>query len=70
MVAAAQGNQEAQAAVAQILPQLAQTNDWRNLPPVVERIVAGDTDLEALTDGLDHIDAYIISAILQRLTGV
>ena len=70
VVAAAQGNQEAQAAVAQILPQLAQTNDWRNLPPVVERIVAGDTDLEALTDGLDHIDAYIISAILQRLTGV
>jgi len=66
---AVQGHQEAIAAVNDFLPQLEATSDWKNLPPVVRRILEGETDFEALRVGLDRIDAYIIRAILAQLSG-
>ena len=69
VVAAAQGNQEAQAAVAQILPQL-EERGWTDMTASIKQILAGVLDENALYANLDHQDAYIIRAILQQLAGV
>jgi tetratricopeptide (TPR) repeat protein len=69
VAAAVQGNAGARAEVERILPQLEATSDWRNLPPVILRILAGESDMDALCVGLDHIDAYIVRAIQAQLSG-
>lgn len=49
--------------------QLAGMNDWRALPPVFRRILAGERDLDTLTDDLDHVDSLIVQRILGVLAG-
>ncbi|RLC87344.1 MAG: hypothetical protein DRI79_08780, partial [Chloroflexi bacterium] len=69
VVAACEGSEEARGAVEEALRQMAATEDWRNLPPVIRRILAGERDLESLTDGLDAWDALIIRRTLAALEG-
>ncbi len=69
VIAAAPGQPQAQAAVAGFLPQLAQTNDWRNFAAAIERLLAGEREYDALCLDLDRIDAYMIRAVLQGLAG-
>lgn len=69
VAAAVQGNAQARREVEQVLPQMLESTGWRNLPPVVERILDGETDGDSLTEGLDGIDAYIIRSILALLDG-
>ena len=64
VVAACQGSEEARKAVDLALEQMAEANDWRNLPPVIRRILGGERDIESLTEGLDRIDATIVRVIL------
>jgi tetratricopeptide (TPR) repeat protein len=69
VVAAVQGNEEARAEVEQILPQMESSRDWRNLPPIIRRILDGESDADKLCTGLDRYDAYIANAILAQLAG-
>lgn len=69
VAAAVQGNAQARREVEQFLSQMRESTDWRNLSPIVERILVGDTNADELTDGLDHYDAYIIRSILAQLDG-
>jgi len=67
VVAACEGSAEARKAINETLGQLAETDDWRNLPPVIRHILDGERDLATLTDGLDRIDALIVRRILEAL---
>jgi tetratricopeptide (TPR) repeat protein len=67
VVAAVQGNEEARSELEQILPQL-EAGGW-DCPPVIRRILEGESDADALCAGLDHIDAYIVRTILAQLAG-
>jgi tetratricopeptide (TPR) repeat protein len=68
VVAAAQGNSEAAAAVEPILAELAGTQDWAALVPVLRRMIAGDRG-EALLTGLDPVDTAITQRTLDALAG-
>ncbi|NOZ27623.1 MAG: tetratricopeptide repeat protein [Chloroflexi bacterium] len=65
VVAAAQGNEEAKAAVEAAFPQL--TEGGYRLEDPIRRIWAGERDVWALTEGLDRIDALIVRKILEAL---
>ena len=65
VLAAAHGNQQARAAVGQLLPKL-ERNGWRIVQPI-QRIWAGERDEAALTAGLDPNSALIVREILKRL---
>ena len=69
VVAACQGSEGGREAVDEALRQMAETDDWRNLPPVIRRILDGERDLASLTDGLDCYDALIVRRILAALAG-
>ncbi len=67
VAAACQGNAQAGKELEPFLQRIGQTDNWRALPPVITRIMAGERDLQDLTDELDHLDALIIRRILERL---
>lgn len=66
VVAASQGNEESKNELEPFLQEMEQTNDWRNLIPVIRRIMNGERD-ENLFEGLDRTDALIVARILQVL---
>ncbi|MEE6260917.1 CHAT domain-containing protein [Plantactinospora sonchi] len=67
VVAAARGDEAADAELRPFLDNLAGTQDWLALAAVVRRIVAGERDEGPLLDGLDQIDSAIVRAILTAL---
>jgi len=69
VAAAVQGDPAAREEVEQILPQMESSRDWRTLPPVIRRILDGESDFETLRVGLDRFDAYVVRTILARLSG-
>lgn len=69
VAAAVQGNADAQATVEDVLSQMVETESWRNLPPIVRLLLAGERDTWALCAELDHYDAFIIRRILAVLSG-
>ncbi len=69
LVTAAGGDQQAAEALAQLLDQLAATDDLAALVGVWRRILAGDRDRAALTAGLDPIDSAIVTRTLDALSG-
>jgi len=69
IVAACQGNTQAQALASQIISQYQDSKDWSNLVKVFQRILDGERDLATLGKGLDRIDYAIITTILAQLSG-
>jgi tetratricopeptide (TPR) repeat protein len=67
VVKAVQGNQEARGEVEKILPQL-EAGGW-DCPPVIRRILNGESDADELCVGLDRGEAYIVRTILAQLSG-
>jgi tetratricopeptide (TPR) repeat protein len=68
LVAAVGGDQQATAAVDQLLDQLAGTDDWGALAGIMRRILAGERDAGTLLNGLDPVDTVIVRATLDRLS--
>jgi hypothetical protein len=66
IVAACNGNTQAAQQLEPFLQQMETQDDWRNLIPVLRRILVGERGIE-LTEGLDHTDAAIVRRILQLL---
>jgi tetratricopeptide (TPR) repeat protein len=66
---ACQGDQPARQAVEQAMQQMAQTEDWRSLSPVLQRILDGERDVAALAAGLDEVPAAVVGHILAVLAG-
>jgi tetratricopeptide (TPR) repeat protein len=67
VVKVVQGNQEARGEVEKILPQL-EAGGW-DCPPVIRRILNGESDVDELCVGLDYGEAYIVRTILAQLSG-
>lgn len=67
VVAACQGNEEARNQLEPFLQEMGQTEDWKNLIPILRRIMDGERDQDIVT-GLDRTDALIVTRILQALS--
>jgi len=67
VVAAVQGDQAARGEVERVLPQL-EASGW-DCPPVIRRILEGESDADELCVGLDRGEAYIVRTILAQLAG-
>jgi tetratricopeptide (TPR) repeat protein len=66
VVAICNGDTQAAQQLEPFLQKMEQTDDWRNLVPVIRRILAGERGIE-LTEGLDRTDAAIVRRILGLL---
>lgn len=64
---AAQGGPDAVQAVAPLLDELAQQEDWNKLAGALSRILAGERDAQILLLGLDGTHTSIVVEILRRL---
>ncbi|MCP4109365.1 MAG: tetratricopeptide repeat protein, partial [Desulfobacteraceae bacterium] len=64
---AVQGDSEAKEAVASLLDNLAQTDDWKNLAVVLGKVLSGERDAEKLADeyNLDRTDYLILVKVLE-----
>ena len=68
IVRAAQRDDGARAWIEGEYPKM-ETGDWRNVPPVIRRILDGERDLKALTANLNREAALIIRQVLAALAG-
>ena len=70
VVAACQGNEDARKQLEDTLPQMeARGGEWRQLSAAFRRILEGERDGDALTDGLPYASALIVRRILAALAG-
>jgi tetratricopeptide (TPR) repeat protein len=67
VAAAAHGDGRAGAELEPVLTELAGTEDWSALVETLRRIVGGERDPAALTNGLDEIDTSIVTAVLTTI---
>lgn len=67
IVAACNGDTQVAQQLEPFFQQMETQDDWRNLIPVLRRILAGERGIE-LTEGLDRTDAAIVRRVLQLLT--
>ncbi|MEU0557437.1 CHAT domain-containing protein [Dactylosporangium sp. NPDC006015] len=69
LVAAVHGDQDAAAALDELLTRTAANRDWAVLAAVLRRILNGDRDPDTLLTGLDPIDTAIVTRALDAVTG-
>jgi tetratricopeptide (TPR) repeat protein len=68
VVAVCNGDTQVMQQLEPFFQRMETTDDWRNLIPVIRRILAGERGIE-LTEGLDRTDAAIVRRILGLLAG-
>jgi tetratricopeptide (TPR) repeat protein len=69
IVAACQGNAQAQEVAKQIIARYQDSKDWGNLVAAFRHILDGEHDIEVLRVGLDRTDYVIVHIILAQLAG-
>lgn len=67
-VRAAKGDAGARAEIEQYFPHM-EAQDWKGVPGVIQRIWAGERDLDALTEDVTHTAALVIRKILEGIAG-
>jgi len=68
VVRAAKGDTAARAEIEQFFPQM-EAQDWKGVPAVIQRIWAGERDLDALTEDVNFSAALVIRKILEGIAG-
>jgi tetratricopeptide (TPR) repeat protein len=69
VVAACNDNVQAAQELTPFLDEMAGTEDWSQLIAALRRILAGEREETALTNGLDRVDTAIIRQVLAALVG-